>query len=451
MRTGNTTPLRPRGPALRLYQASVLQSLIRGLQRHRGATFTVLFPRQAGKNEVAAALVAYLLRSNAASGGSVIVCAPSFHPQAEISIARLRRTLETTAHLFPGAPMRISGHTVSVGRASATFLSAAPDANVAGHTASLALIADEAQDIDPDWFDRQFRPMAASTGAPTIMFGTPWEGSSLLDRAVAANRAADAASGAHGPDRLHHEVSWQRVAESVPAYGRYVEHERERLGANHPLFLTQYELRIARSAGRLLTTAQLARLSGSHERQRTPRPGERYVAGLDLAGPGNDRTVLTIARLAGSRAEVVDHTALQGSGLEAAEQLAREALRTWRLERLCLDATGLGLGIAERLAREFGSVIEPFVFTAQSKSELGYALVTAAELGTLALYADDGSAESAAVRQELRDCAAEYAAGRQLRWHAARGHDDYAISLALCLRAANTAGAPRLARGRSRE
>ncbi|MCK9517619.1 MAG: hypothetical protein M0R74_01125, partial [Dehalococcoidia bacterium] len=64
--------------------------------------------------------------------------------------------------------------------------------------------------------------------------------------------------------------------------------------------------------------------------------------------------------------------------------------------------------------------------------------------------ADDGSPESAAVRQELRDCAADYAPGRQLRWYAARGHDDYAVSLALCLRAARSAGAPRLARARRR-
>ena len=439
---------------LRSYQASVLQALVRALARERGATFTVLFPRQAGKNELAAALVVALLRQHAAEGGSIVVCAPTLAPQGEISLERVRRTLEATAHLFPAAPLVARGNRLEAGQAVAVFLAASPLANVAGHTASLALIADEAQDIDPEWFERQFRPMAASTGACTVLFGTPWQGESLLDLAVAANRRHDAARpGRKFRDWLprHYEVAWEVVAEAVPAYGAYVRAERERLGESHPLFRTQYGLETLYESGRLLSNEQLARLAGSHARRRAPVPGERYIAGLDIAGEGADRTVLTIARLEGERAEVVEHAAWEADAYDVVGNEVLELARRWRFERLCVDATGLGQPLAQRLLRDLGRLVEPLAFTAASKSELGYGLIAAAETGRVALYADDGSRESVACRAELRECGAAYLAAGQLRWGSRSGHDDYAVSLALCLRAAAGVGGARVARGRRRE
>ena len=210
-------PPPPRGRFLRGYQLRTLLDLLDGIERHRGATFTVLFPRQAGKNEVAAALVDALLRSHAGQGGSIVVCAPAYRPQARISVERAAQLLASTDRVSPGAGhARLAGNTIEVGRARVTFLSAAPGAHVSGHTASLALIADEAQEIDAAWFDRQFRPMAATTGAPTVLFGTPWDGRTLLDEAVAANRERDRRG---GDVHLHHQVGWTEVAASLPAYG----------------------------------------------------------------------------------------------------------------------------------------------------------------------------------------------------------------------------------------
>lgn len=163
--------------------------------------------------------------------------------------------LSFTERLFPGAAARVDANVVAVGRASAIFLSASPAAHVAGHTASIALIADEAQDIDTDWFNRQFRPMAASTGAPTVLLGTPWDGQTLLEKAADSNRQRDAT--VSSSRRRHFQVSWQEVVDAVPAYGDYVRSERERLGANHPLFLSQYELIAAEGAGRLFGAIHL--------------------------------------------------------------------------------------------------------------------------------------------------------------------------------------------------
>lgn len=449
-------PLVPlRRPALRAYQARVLRGLLRAVASGPGAPLTVMMPRQSGKNEIAAALVAYLLRAHAREGGTVVVCAPTLDPQARISAERIRAALAATDALVPAAGQsRSRGDTVVAGRARAVLLSASPQASVAGHTASIALIADEAQDIDADWFDRQFRPMAASTDAPTILFGTAWNGRTLLERAAAANRARDAAT-PHGP-RHHQQAGWREVAATLPAYGAYVRAERERLGVGHPLFLSQYELVPGEAARRLLTRDLLAALEGGHEPLSAPEAGERYVAGLDFGGEGEDAdaTVLTIARAeasgGASACRVVALREWRGEPYARVLDGVRALDRLWRFDRVCVDATGLGAPLAAQLRPQFGARLDEFTFTAASKSALGYALLAAARTGRLALPRDDGGPEAARCREELASCEASLAGGGRLAWGAARGHDDYVASLALCLRAAESAGPPRVAVGRGR-
>lgn len=274
---------------VRPYQFDVVSALLRQLtQSARGETLTVMFPRQAGKNEVSAMLVAMLLFFYRDIGGTVVVCAPSLHPQAELSFERTAGLFRAQRRVTPLAP-RLEGRTIRFGRASAVFLSGMPGANVAGHTASIALIGDEAQDLDSDWFNRQFKPMTASTGAGTVLFGTPWQGGSLLETAVERNRARDAAFEGlankyrGGWDPYHHQVSWREVGDENEAYRRYVEQERERLGATHPIFLSQYDLVSVAEEKRVLSPAQLWALEGAFPPLEAPLDGERYVAGLDFA------------------------------------------------------------------------------------------------------------------------------------------------------------------------
>jgi hypothetical protein len=445
------------GPALRDYQANTVRELLRGIRNCPGEIFTVMYPRQAGKNEVSAILVATLLHNHAQRGGSVIVCAPTLTPQGLISFERTRRILAMSGGAVDGpARSRHEGSTIRVGRASATYLSASPEAHVAGHTASLAIIADEAQDIEAEWFNRQFRPMAASTGAPTVMFGTPWSGHTLLEETVERNREADrrALQIERDPLLYHHQVSWQQVAEANARYGTYVRAEQGRLGASHPIFLTQYELVPAEAAGRLLSSEQLAKLRGEFARLRGPRVGDRYVAGCDLGGegPNADATVITIGRLAnGGRLEVVEHIAWEGARFTTVIAGIRELLVKWSIERMCADATGMGAPLVAQIAEGFGERVERFIFSDASKSQLGYDLVAALNTGRLAAYADDGSAASRAFAIELAACRSWLRGHSALRWEApAGGHDDYVASLALCLRAAAMAPTSRVASGRRR-
>ncbi len=459
----HTPGLRRRSAALRRYQCRTVRALLQGMRHHRSQTYTVMYPRQAGKNQVAAELISALLRRHSRDGGSLVVCAPTYSPQAAISFERTRQILGASLRVMPeGYHELATVPVITVGRARAVFLSASPDAHVAGHTASIALIADEAQDIDAAWFNRQFRPMAASTGAPCVLLGTPWNGQTLLETAAADNRQRDAKQvGRRGRDfcPAHHEVGWREVARSVPAYGAHVLAERNRLGAGHPLFRTQYELEAAEDEGRLFSPAQVAAFTGAHPRLHEPLPGERYAAGLDLAGegPNADAVVLTIARIsppgpmqaATLRCDVVDHRRWRSRPFEEVIQGCIAAARAWHFERLCVDATGIGAPIAARLAEALRGMVQPVTFSAPVKSALGYELLAAANTGQLSLYSDDGTAESSDCRRELRDCRASFPPGGQLRWSAPPGqHDDFVASLALCFRAARESGAPRIALGR---
>jgi hypothetical protein len=76
-------------------------------------------------------------------------------------------------------------------------------------------------------------------------------------------------------------------------------------------------------------------------------------------------------------------------------------------------------------------------------------MLAAAGTGRLLLYADDGSAEARECRRQLRACQAHRRSGHGIAWGSEQG-DDYVTSLALCLRASQAIGAPRIAVGRRR-
>ncbi|MEX0799848.1 MAG: hypothetical protein WD379_01360 [Dehalococcoidia bacterium] len=465
-----STPVRV--PPLRPYQCLPGHAIVDSAMNGRGLTFTVVMARQAGKNELSAQIELFLLAKNARRSLDGVKCAPTFEPQGRISLRRLWSRIQQ-AGLEPLAA-REDGHVVRLGRARQLFLSAEPSASVVGHTASLLLEVDEAQDVDRDKFDREFRPMAASTNATTVYYGTPWDDTTLLERAAQSNLERERRDGV----RRHFQFDWTVVAELSDEYRRYVQGERERLGESHPLFRTQYALKTV-SGGRLFATGQRAQLQGTHQRQASAAPGEVYVAGLDVGGQDldgdearpsaaqsarpHDSTVLTVARVVAAaldaivaepRLEVVEHLSL--TGVRHDELFARlvDVLgRVWRVRRVTVDATGLGETLARLLAKALGpAAVQPFRFTAESKSRLGYNLLSALNGGRLKVYAADGSPESAEFWREMELARVSYRANRTMSYFVdpSDGHDDYLMSLALTVEAARELDpAPRVARGRS--
>ncbi|MBM4418541.1 MAG: hypothetical protein FJ033_09545 [Chloroflexi bacterium] len=178
----------------------------------------------------------------------MVKAAPTLRPQAFASRLRLEQALTQP---FNAGFWRRLGAAIGLGRARCLFRSADRGAQVVGATALILLEVDEAQDIAAEKYDRDFVPMAASTNATRVLYGTAWRADDLLQRTRDLNLVRMRYDGIP----RHLDVPWERVAETNPAYARHVETERARLGENHPLFLTQYCLRAVAGKGKFLSVS----------------------------------------------------------------------------------------------------------------------------------------------------------------------------------------------------
>jgi hypothetical protein len=290
---------------LRPYQRDAQRAILQSVAADRGLTFTVEIARQGGKNELSARLQHLLLIHNAAQTVNIVKCSPTFHPQAMISIGRLKATLDGVG--YAGLWASEYGYMIRLGNARTVFLSADRTSRVVGHTAHLLLEIDEAQDVSKEKYSRDFKPMGATTNATTVLYGTAWDSTTLLEETKQTNLELERKDGI----RRHFQYDWQEVAKYNPDYLNYVENERRRLGENHPLFLTQYCLLPIKGGDGFLSAAQRAQLQGEHPHHLHPQPGKMYIAGIDLAGeaeqvedelltnfrPKQDSTLVTIGEM----------------------------------------------------------------------------------------------------------------------------------------------------------
>ena len=445
---------------LRPYQAEPARAILASVRQGLGLTFAVEMSRQAGKNELSAWLETALMTRAARHGGSGLKAAPTFTPQAQYSIDRLAASL-TAAGYGPWQRL-IEGRTLRLLNATWTFYSAEPTANVVGATASLLLEVDEAQDVAPDKFNKDFRPMGAAHNVTTVLYGTAWEETGLLEETLAANRQAERRDGL----RRNFVYPWHHCARYSPAYARYVAAERARLGPDHPLFTTQYDLKPLPGGGRLLKPADLDLIRGAHPRLPGAAPGATYVAGLDIAGEaprdiaaarGQDYTALAVGQVTWPAAADLPHLAItalyawQGAAHDPLyTQIAHLLAGVWAVRRVAVDSTAMGEAAAIMLRRALGPTrVIPYRYTQQTKSSLGYGLQAAAATGRLQVHADDGTAEYRQMWEQLRLCRATYTPNRLVAWDVdpAHGHDDLLNALALATHAA-TDLRPATARGR---
>lgn len=433
---------------LRSYQLAPARAIVGSVLGRRGLTFAVMMSRQAGKNETAAQVEAFLLNHFRRRGGSLVKASPTFRPQTINSLLRLATVLEGS--LLP-PPLCEQGYIVRVGRARAFFFSANRSASVVGATADILLEADEAQDIDEDKWNKDFRPMGASSNVTTVLWGTAWTGQTLLARTL---RALHQAEERDGVQRVF-LVPWQEVAAEVPAYGAYVRGEVERLGPSHSLIRTQYDLQEIDGLGGMFPPATRALMVGTHLRERAPTEGRAYAILVDVAGeseerlegellraaePRRDSTALTIVEVVRSelglpRFLVMDryhwtgtpHYQLYGAIVHLAE--------LWAATRVIVDATGVGTGLASFLRRALGERVQPFIFTLASKSDLGWGYLGICNSGRFLDYRDDGSPERELFWRQVAAADYEIVDGpnKRMRWGVADAalHDDLLVSAAL--------------------
>ncbi len=438
---------------LRPYQREVALAVLDSVFHRQGLTFSVEIARQGGKNELSAQLELLLLTLYIAEPQNMIKCSPTFKPQTVISMMRLKDRLNDVG--FSGIWVTELGYVIRLGDARVIFLSADESANVVGNTAHLLLGIDEAQDVSKEKYSKEFKPMGATTNVTTVHYGTTWDDSTLLEEVKQTNLELERRDGI----KRHFWYDWEEIAKYNPDYLAYVETERERLGENHPLFLTQYRLLPIHGGGGYLNPQQRSQLQGEHHRRHQPEPGKTYVAGIDLAGeaeteegaalralkPRQDSTVVTIGELdfcgltKQPRVKVVEHYWWTGrKHAKLYPQLIDTLKAVWHCRKVVVDATGVGQPVSSLLRQSLGSKVIPFTFTARSKSELGFNLLAAINSGRLKVYTGDGSPEYQEFWFEMEKAKSHYRPSRTMNFYVdpAEGHDDFLMSLALLVEAA---------------
>jgi len=450
------------GTKLRRYQEEVAHAVIRSVRDRLGLTFVVIFPRQSGKNELQAQIEAYLLLVLSQLDTEIVKASPTWKPQSLNAMRRLERVLKRNP-LTRERWNKESGYIYRIGKARIYFLSGSPTANVVGATANTLLECDEAQDITMAKWDKDFAPMAASTNATRVFWGTAWTSRTLLAR---ERRAAEAAQALDGIRQVW-VLTADDVAAEVPEYGKFVAGQVARLGRNHPMVKTQFYSEDIDAEGGMFTPERMRLMQGSHPRREEPEEGKIYALTIDVAGedegkqgtgelinPGRDSTAVTVfevdlsaistrSGIGAPTYKVVKRYAWIGEKHTRIYNTLRELVNHWGARYVVIDATGVGAGLTSFLERAFPGKVIPFQFTQQSKSKLGWGFLAVIETGRYKEPVANGESGIAFWRQlKYMQHKVQEGPGKILTWSVPEGtrddltgdlvHDDLVISAALC-------------------
>ena len=444
------------GKPLYPYQEIVGDAILDSIIHKRGHTFSIMFARQMGKNQLSAIIEAYLL--TCMEQGNIVKAAPTFKPQVINSRIRLLSMLDNP--LTAGRTWSSYGYMIGVAPSPeereaqsgprVTFFSAGEGASIVGATASLLLEVDEAQDVAIAKFDRDLRPMASTQNATTVLYGTAWTESTLLAIVRAHNLEQEQRDGI----KRHFEYDWRTLAAINPNYKTFVENELQRLGADHLTIRTQYRLLPVTEADFLLNDLQRHLLQGEHVwEDEADSENSIYIAGMDVGGEERagsttskrDSTVITIGKVSYNDVLLPTiHVVHQywWTGKHYLEQYAETLAicEHWGIHHLYIDRTGLGDVMASLLQTRLGTErVKPFYFTRPSKSMLTYQFLSLVNSGRLKIYHPDGAptAISSECWQQIRTARYRTPGERLLTMcvDPAEGHDDFLMSLALCCEA----------------
>lgn len=459
-----------------------LIELTRAGKIQRGLEAVTVVARQGGKNELSARNQGRLLYKYNAENFSIVRVAPTYRPQLVISMQRLEMILKQLKRLSGGVSLHrwVQGYQCHVNEASIIFLSGETHANRVGHTATGAIEVDEAQDVAPEIYDKDLRPMSLTTGAPAFLFGTVWSNDTLLEqkrqRAKALEKHYDLAQ--YGV-KLCYEVDAEEIGRCNPAYAETFRYEVERLGRQHPVIKTQYYLEAVAELDKFIPDRQtLELMEGIHPRMSGPRDGCVYVAGVDLCGAieqdlkdsaksadarsRRDSTVVTIGemRWVTSTADptrrlpsvrIVDHLLLENMPpLDTVNRIYHYVFERWHCSHCVIDASGVGDYPAQMILARRPQQTTALKSTLSEVSRLGFNLLGAIMSGRFQMYRD--SEDNVAQRQfwlQMKECKRELKSDEKMRFYAPENrimtpydikpidvHDDFVKSAAYCLDAA---------------
>lgn len=161
--------------------------------------------------------------------------------------------------------------------------------------------------------------------------------------------------------------------------------------------------------------------------------GAEVFAGIDI-GRFRDLTAIWLWKRDGDTFTTIGVETLENVPFDTQESAISEILSQRAVRRCCIDASGIGLHLSERLVERFGShCIVPVVFTMLNKSRMASELRIHAERGSLRIPAD------ARIIDDWHSITRRSSPGGNVRFEADRtgnGHADRFWAAALGLAAA---------------
>lgn len=162
--------------------------------------------------------------------------------------------------------------------------------------------------------------------------------------------------------------------------------------------------------------------------------------GVDI-GRHRDLTVFWLLELVDLVYWTREVVRLQGVKFAEQRRLLYVRLDRPRLRRACIDATGLGMQLAEEARDRYGSKVEPVTFTAAAKQEIATTLRPSFEDRTTRIPVDDG------IRKDLHSVQRVVTAAGNIRYDADRSeaggtHADHFWALGLARHAADNPPGP---------
>lgn len=463
------------GIPLYSYQEEIAYRIIYSVITFEGSVLTVLLSRQSGKSETMAfvidtltvllpALAKIIPDLEQFSNGFRVGL---FAPQSDQVVTTYSRAM--TRLTSANAEMVLSDPDLLVSLESEVRLNLSNGSFLAGQVASKQskiesktydlIIIEEAQDTDDFLVTKSIEPMLTATGGTLVKVGTTGVTKNHFWYEIQANRNHDRKI----PDkrlRNHFEYAYKEII-SARRHQFEIDHKKfhlnyeadilrkkERWGEASQAFKLAYALVWDLESGMLISDKEFNTLLNRKLGFQEPSTGDYVVAGLDI-GKAPAETVLTIAKVwytddpfEKPYKQILAWVCLGGLDYEAQHHEILNYIVEYNISTIFADYTGVGKPVVDRLVYACGEYvnIEPYTFTAQSKSDMWYNFTSDIQTRRLIVPANRvvrSTSEFQKFEEQMKNCQ-KYFNGAYMVCEKSEGYfDDMVDSCALMCLAAN--------------
>lgn len=463
------------GIPLYSYQEEIAYRIIYSVITFEGSVLTVLLSRQSGKSETMAfvidtltvllpALAKIIPDLEQFSNGFRVGL---FAPQSDQVVTTYSRAM--TRLTSANAEMVLSDPDLLVSLESEVRLNLSNGSFLAGQVASKQskiesktydlIIIEEAQDTNDFLVTKSIEPMLTATGGTLVKVGTTGVTKNHFWYEIQANRNHDRKI----PDkrlRNHFEYAYKEII-SARRHQFEIDHKKfhlnyeadilrkkERWGEDSQAFKLAYALVWDLESGMLISDKEFNTLLNRKLGFQEPSTGDYVVAGLDI-GKAPAETVLTIAKVwytddpfEKPYKQILAWVCLGGLDYEAQHHEILNYIVEYNISTIFADYTGVGKPVVDRLVYACGEYvnIEPYTFTAQSKSDMWYNFTSDIQTRRLIVPANRvvrSTSEFQKFEEQMKNCQ-KYFNGAYMVCEKSEGYfDDMVDSCALMCLAAN--------------